>query len=54
MPRREKSLIAAKRRFIPIPTEASVDRRQMAKHPIQHRGAAWLAPRKRGRRPPAR
>ena len=54
MPRRDKSLIAAKRRSIPIPTEASVDQRQMAKHSIQHRGAPWLAPRKRAHRPPAR
>ena len=56
MPRREKTTVAAKRRPIIIPTEASTDRRGMAKHPIEHRGGSVprLGGGKRGGRQGAR
>jgi hypothetical protein len=50
MSRREKSQVASKRRHLVVPTEASVDPRALAKHPIQHRGAPSMAPRRRFRR----
>ncbi|HEV8612036.1 MAG TPA: hypothetical protein VGQ73_00915 [Gemmatimonadales bacterium] len=50
MPRREKTIVAAKRRPNVVPMEASMEPRSLAKHPVQHRGDSVPRAGKRGRK----